>query len=318
MIIKKAFSFLNSILLLKNFKYSFVFIKGANSWRPIKKLNFIIQNGYVISKDGTSRFKTINLKRFNFSITNVHDAIEKFIFIEDGDTVKFTPKVSPQAIFHLKQYDNINAANEIFYEGLYNIKINKASIVFDVGANVGIASLFFSKLPFIEKVIAFEPFPSSYHQAIQNLALNNSHKIEVLNFGLSNEEKEISVPNVADGFMGASTTEFFIEEQKKIFDLPASKINIILKKASVFFKQKMDENEDVDYILKLDCEGAEYEIIYDLNENNLLKKFSVIIVEWHFKGPEPIVSSLQKSGFSVLEFSRNVGSPMGMIYAFKK
>ncbi len=50
--------------------------------------------------------------------------------------------------------------------------------------------------------------------------------------------------------------------------------------------------------LKLDCEGAEYEILEKLDESGLLPKIKVIIIEWHFKGYEPLEKLLTANGFA--------------------
>ena len=43
----------------------------------------------------------------------------------------------------------------------------------DVGANVGIYSLFFSTLPTISQVYAFEPTPETYSDLVKNVRVNH-------------------------------------------------------------------------------------------------------------------------------------------------
>jgi hypothetical protein len=71
--------------------------------------------------------------------------------------------------------------------------------------------------------------------------------------------------------------------------------------------------------LKLDCEGAEYEILQKLHESGLLPKIKVVIIEWHFKGYESLEKLLGANGFTSVVFPRPTPtiSDMGMIYAFK-
>jgi hypothetical protein len=52
-----------------------------------------------------------------------------------------------------------------------------------------------------------------------------------------------------------------------------------------------------DAVLKVDCEGYEYEIIENASAN-LLKKFKTIVIEYHY-GFKTLEEKLKKSGFTV-------------------
>jgi FkbM family methyltransferase len=317
MLVKKIISFFNNIYLLKNINLALSLSRGSYNWKPLRKLNFKIINNRVVSNDKNSSFSIKWFNKFNFSIINITNALSRYIITEENNEIYFIPLIRPELKFHLQRFDNINAANEILYEGLYNICTQDPLVVIDVGANVGISISFFSTLNFVKKVYAFEPFYLTYCKADQNIKLNNLKNVIIYNVGLSNKTKNIEVPDVEEGFMGASTTEFFLEEQRKLITLPTNTTTIKLLKASNALEDIIEENKEVSYLLKLDCEGAEYEIVEDLSLNDLLHKFKIIIIEWHFKGPQILLNLLKESGFQTLECSRNVGSPMGMIYAFK-
>ena len=64
---------------------------------------------------------------------------------------------------------------------------NRNDILFDVGANIGLYSIFASKQG-IKKVIAFEPEALNFALLNQNIFLNNEQdRIVPLNVGLSND-----------------------------------------------------------------------------------------------------------------------------------
>jgi len=71
-------------------------------------------------------------------------------------------------------------------------------------------------------------------------------------------------------------------------------------------------------VLKIDCEGMEYEIIECLADAGLLSKISAIIMEWHRRGglgdPVHLHSTLASNGF-VLFGNPNKKSDVGMLYA---
>jgi FkbM family methyltransferase len=307
----------NTILLLKNPMLAVQLSKGAYNWRPMRSLNFIVKKGRLISKIDETTFDVKHFKKFHYSLVNIYSGIENYTFSESGEDLLFSPKKYPELSFRLCNYDNIIAADEIFYNSAYNIETEGPLTVFDVGANVGIATAFFAKLPFVTKVISFEPFAGTYSNAVENIKLNHLTNVELQNVGWGDRDCEVDVPELEDGFLGASATSFVLEEQKKFYKFSKKHSTIILKQASTLVKSLMDGAENQRYLLKMDCEGAEYEIIEDLNKAKLLRNFTIMIIEWHIKGAAPIVRQLTKAGFSVWEFEQKGFSPMGMIYAFR-
>ncbi len=68
--------------------------------------------------------------------------------------------------------------------------------------------------------------------------------------------------------------------------------------------------------LKIDCEGAEYEIIPDLDNAGLLNDADVIIMEWHGKSNQSLIDILVKNIFCI--YTHNKFSTIGLIIAFKR
>ena len=60
-------------------------------------------------------------------------------------------------------------------------------------------------------------------------------------------------------------------------------------------------------ILKMNCEGCEYDVILETSEI-VLKKFSQILIQYH-DGADDIIEKLSKIGFKVIEkkYSNNKG-----------
>ena len=82
--------------------------------------------------------------------------------------------------------------------------------------------------------------------------------------------------------------------RKNVLYTPSTKFCIkIYSLASILNKIKKNNA----LVLKLDAEGAEYDIITEANAE-LLKKFEQIIIEYHY-GLKGMVSLLRKSGFQV-------------------
>ena len=88
-----------------------------------------------------------------------------------------------------------------------------------------------------------------------------------------------------------------------------------IREASSEFEEIFRELNKEKVIVKMDCEGAEYEIIENLYKSGLLGKIDVLLMEWHDKGSDRLEKTLLDSGFEC--FSQNINSISGMIYAYK-
>ena len=69
--------------------------------------------------------------------------------------------------------------------------------------------------------------------------------------------------------------------------------------------------------LKIDCEGAEKQILPELENSGLIKRVDVIIMEWHFEEPSWIVDLLIRNGFVVFRLN-TIANELGMIRAYRK
>lgn len=214
---------------------------------------------------------------------------------------------SPEEIFII---------SEVFVEYDYNFTSTQNCVVIDIGANIGISSLFFSTLPFVEKIYSFEPVPETYQQAKKNLSLNESINkvVQINNFGLGkNNKSEVFIFNKDmkgnTGVRGllspsyAANLNTFVE------------VEVAIRDTSEIISQIKNENLGKKIVVKMDCEGAEYEIFENLTNSGVLNSVDVFMIEWHDKGPSEIEKALQEAKFNC--FSRNLGPNSGMICAYK-
>jgi len=71
---------------------------------------------------------------------------------------------------------------------MYKFSNDEKSVIIDIGANIGISCLYFSRLFNVLKIYAFEPVGMSYQQAMLNMSLNGVTKAD-----WNKEPKEINV-----------------------------------------------------------------------------------------------------------------------------
>lgn len=204
---------------------------------------------------------------------------------------------------------------EIFLHGYYNFQCAQQTIVVDIGMNVGVCSLFFASRNDVEKIYGFEPFGPTYVQALVNF--NNNHllqeKIVPYPYGLGGEEDTLTVDYHYEfkGQMGIYGTS---RVKSKVG--VTEKQTIQIKDAAVELKTIVENHPGYSFVLKVDCEGAEYGIINRLAEANILSCFKIIFLEWHEQGPLSLVKTLKTFGFACF-YNYSFDQKVGMIYASK-
>lgn len=157
-----------------------------------------------------------------------------------------------------------NFLDDIYFkhipDGIFNK--NQQPIIIDIGGNVGFFSLAaFSKFP-KAKIYAFEPHPycfkvlQNYQQEFKRFDWNIYH------LAVSNKDEDIFLNTTnLEGFTTV-TSVFKKSQDVKSFPVKAVRFDTFLEESNI---------DHIDFI-KLDCEGAEYEILYALPK----EKFKII------------------------------------------
>ncbi len=151
---------------------------------------------------------------------------------------------------------------------------NKDSIFFDIGANIGIYSLFAAKLN--HKTISFEP--ESHNFAALNININdNNFEKKIISYPISLDEKmKISQLNIFKFRFGGSGHSFdrLLNSQGKEFDTSHTQgsISVTLDKFSE------ETNIYPDYI-KVDVDGNELRVINGMKNLLSSKKIKSILIE---------------------------------------
>ena len=132
-----------------------------------------------------------------------------------------------------------------------------------------------------KKVIMIEPEPAFFESAKQNIELNKElQNIEIHNLVLSSTIGIYMIDHKQRGDLGE------INESKEN-GIPIPKITI-----DKFLSNYHEQN----FVLKMDCESCEYDVLLPIPEDTL-RKFEQIFIEFH-NGCLNISQRLEKSGFS--------------------
>jgi len=85
----------------------------------------------------------------------------------------------------------VGAEFEPYMVQLFSALVTPDDVVADIGANIGLTALLFSKMA--HKTYAFEPSPSTYRILLENLARNRIDNVYAFNLGLGHKQEKLTI-----------------------------------------------------------------------------------------------------------------------------
>lgn len=242
--------------------------------------DFVVQWGKCTLKDLNFNFP---LRRFpydildelyfpnreNYVFRNVNEKI--YMYIEDR-------------VFHIPFPYGIYELLEVYRDQCYR-HIKASGTVVDVGAFIGDTAVYFASQG-AKRVVAFEPVRQLYQYAIGNVRLNHlDNTVEVHNCAVGTKKGE---------------AKFFYDPHwpgESSFDYRGFEAQI----QNVVVTSLADVIRDVGNVelLKLDCEGAEHQLLPHLHETGVISRVQNIILEVH-GSKQQILGILQHDGYKIV------------------
>ncbi len=167
-----------------------------------------------------------------------------------------------------------HVVDHYFYFGLDNNiyksiteDIRKAKVIIDIGANIGITSLYFASLNPKAKIFAFEPHPETFKRARENFGLNNFKNIQLINLGLGNRKASMRLYEVEASNPGMN--RIMNDEQLNIpyCTIEIEMLDDVLTQYNI---QKVD-------FIKMDVEGFEHNVL--MGAVKTLHSHPVLVIE---------------------------------------
>ena len=249
------------------FKYIHAFKNGAVVFAlaALQKfpINVVLKN-YKINYKANTRAELFLLSN---GIKNIkYDVNDKTITLLDYN-VKFLAM-------------NIGDVYGVFFKEDYRDLQVKDMTVIDIGSGIGDSAVYFMKNG-AKRVIAVEAYPENCYIAETNIYLNSlSDTVTIINADLSSINEKVSIRNEKTP---RPTSRTFKTNRGK--QIRCTTLEVIV-----------NTSNDNNLLLKMDCEGCEYDII--LNSScELLRKFRAISLEFH-NGSKTIIDYLNDCGFS--------------------
>jgi len=151
--------------------------------------------------------------------------------------------------------------------------------VIDIGMNIADSAVSFA-IDNASLVIGLEPYKYSYEMALTNIEINNlKGKIIPLHAGYGRD----GTIEVEDKVSDVGTV---LEEHKGGIKIPLFSLSKLL--------EEYRNNISGELLLKMDCEGCEYNILEENKET--LRQFKRILIEYH-NGYERLKKYLEECGF---------------------
>ena len=149
------------------------------------------------------------------------------------------------------------------------------TLVFDIGTNVGFVSLGFATLHPNARIYGFEAFEKTYRRAKDNLGRNPQFhgRIQFHCRALSDHNaREEWMLDVNDAACSGQFRDFVGEGRKE---------QVEVVRASGAMGPILEEHAGWPCVIKMDCEGGEYAILKDWEENGVANRIDLILMEYH-------------------------------------
>lgn len=244
----------------------------SNLWGAI--LLFYLKKIFFIKVND----KDANIKKITSCIIETNGKIESFTERNVNLTFKIEQKTVKLNLRNLP-YSDVGILHELLvqkeYERLFFLTQNSPNTlstinIIDAGSNIGLFTLL-AKLHFPDSKIALvEPDADAITQFHEMAKLNNLTNCYVFKNGLLNIS-ELNV-NISEGIRGPGNAGFVIEKSNKQSTLKSINLKDIISAS----------NFEAVFILKLDIEGAEQDVILGDNFDEVLaQKIQYIAIEIH-------------------------------------
>lgn len=187
----------------------------------------------------------------------------------------------------LESWEDLTTAWVVLIGKEYRIFKTDSTIV-DLGANIGIFAVLARSINLKGKIYCVEPFSQNFFR-LKNTIKNNNLEDSIF-------LREYAVSSVNGEVIFNSDPDIPSHSRKISQSLNISQKESVLSYTleSFFTKESLDR---VDFI-KMDIEGAEYDLILN-TDSSILRKVNRFAIEYHGRGHKLITEHLRAAGFEI-------------------
>jgi FkbM family methyltransferase len=186
----------------------------------------------------------------------------------DPHRQRFVEFKNPRARFRVRSPMDIWSIKEAFADRFYTrfgYAVELGWTVVDIGAAIGEFTVFAAMVP-NTRVLAYEPSSSSAAVLVENLRLNQIENVVLERAGVGSDFDRLELDTSGDPLRMGTRESGTLASSERVDVVPLSSV---LERAG----------GSID-LLKLDCEGAEYDILMKAPAE-VLKHIARIVLEYH-------------------------------------
>lgn len=187
---------------------------------------------------------------------------------------------------------------EVFGDHIYMVEFDEPDpLIVDVGAHIGVTVLYYKMIYPKAKLLAIEPNPENARLLRKNIEVNRLTDVDVLEVAVGVENGWIDLHVDMSGDEWYSTSSVYPgawNNQQR-----TKRMSVVQKKLSQLLPGKVD-------LLKMDIEGAEEDVLFELNPKP--SHIPHILFEFHpaFKRtPQKLEKMLERNGYALSFYQNN-------------
>ncbi|MEO6837853.1 MAG: FkbM family methyltransferase [Ginsengibacter sp.] len=194
-------------------------------------------------------YKKINLNWF----------LIKYLKHLPPDNIHFHKLLNHKTFFHGGP-EYLHGLKEIFLEGVYNQKLPENAYILDCGAHIGLSVIYLKSICPTANIVCFEPDAKNFDLLQRNITSHQLKNVEA-------KEEAVWVENTSLNFIQDGNMGSKIGEAKS-----SHSVTVKATRLKDFLDKKVD-------FLKMDIEGAEYNVLKDISDS--LKNVNKMFIEYH-------------------------------------
>lgn len=200
-------------------------------------------------------------------------------------------RLGPYQVHYSNSEEYHRIKREVWGGHAYYVELSPNPTILDVGAHIGVATLYFKKLYPAARVISVEPIAENLELLEQNIWENQVDKVEIIAGAVSDHD---GVETLYTGETGAWHSNASITPGGWTGDLVTTPREVPCRTLEYYLGEYKPE------LVKLDVEGAEERILVAAGESLRVAKH--YLIEFHpveGRGIETIIKLLEELGYEV-------------------
>lgn len=218
-------------------------------------------------------------------------------------------KLKNNLVFHINEPISLWALGEVFVSEDYKLNLKSVKVILDIGAHIGISTLYFSINYPGCKIFAYEPSSANFKYLSRNIQTNKLTNVKTFLLAVSDiPNQKVKLIKSANS-MTSSTLKNNVKTNCVFEHVKTTNINNIININHI----------NVIDILKIDCEGEEYNILLNI-DRSIFDKIKSFAIEYH-NHPQynytHIINILKKNHYSTCLYKSPFFYNTGIIHAYK-